>query len=166
MLGPRCWEVRCFCARAGGVSPVCRLAALIMASGLKSPMVSLSAQWMAMQNPEIGDRYYIFPMLAWFMTLLVLAAGRSRLGLHWVARGVMLCCVVGIVTDWRHVPYAHTGYYEAAKKFDRAAPGTTVVFPENPLSWQFRADETLTCGYSGCACCMVFAILKKQATEW
>ena len=29
------------------------LAALIMASGLKSPMVSLSAQWMAMQDPEI-----------------------------------------------------------------------------------------------------------------
>ena len=44
-------------------------------------------------------------MLAWFMTLLVLAAGISRFGLHWVARGVMLCCVVGIVTDWRHVPY-------------------------------------------------------------
>jgi hypothetical protein len=117
------------------------LAVLIMASGLKSPMVSISAQWMAMQHPEIGDRYYIFPMLAWFMTLLVLAAERSRFGLNWVARGVMLCCVVGIVTDWRHVPYAHTGYYEAAKKFDRAAPGTTVVFSENPISWKFTLTK-------------------------
>jgi hypothetical protein len=118
------------------------LAVLLMASALKSPIVSeTAAQWHEMQYPTIGDRYYILPMLAWFATLLVLAGGRWRFGLQWAARGLVLCCVVGMVVDWCYVPYVHTGYHDAAKKFDRAAPGTTVLFPENPVPWQFALTK-------------------------
>jgi hypothetical protein len=118
------------------------LSVLIMASALKSPMIApVIPQWDPMQFPGAGDRYYIIPMLAWFTTLLVLAAGRWPFGLQWVARCFVLCCAIGIVNDWHYVPYFHTGYHDAAKMFDRAPPGTTVSFPENPTSWQFELTK-------------------------
>jgi hypothetical protein len=114
------------------------LSVLIMASALKSPMVTSSGpQWEQMQYPGIGDRYYIIPMLAWFSTLLVLASGNLRFGLHWVARLLVLCCAIGVVGDWYVSRYVPTGYHDAAKRFDRASPGTVVTFPENPTSWKF-----------------------------
>jgi hypothetical protein len=118
------------------------LAALIMVSALKSPMVALVIpQWDPMQFPGGGDRYYIIPMLAWFTTLLVLAAGRWPFGLQWVARCFVLCCAIGIVNDWHYIPYFHTGYYDAAKRFDRAPSGTVVSFPQNPVPFQFELTK-------------------------
>ncbi len=113
-----------------------------MAGALKSPMVSaVIPQWEPMQYPGVGGRYYIIPMLAWFTTLLVLATVRWRFGLQWVARGLVLCCAVGVVYDWHYTPYVHTGYHSAAKMFDRAPPGTVVTFPENPVPWHFELTK-------------------------
>ncbi|HUW81042.1 MAG TPA: hypothetical protein VMV54_09155, partial [Acidocella sp.] len=118
------------------------LSVLIMAGALKSPMVSaVIPQWEPMQYPGVGGRYYIIPMLAWFTTLLVLATVRWRFGLQWVARGLVLCCAVGVVYDWHYTPYVHTGYHSAAKMFDRAPPGTVVTFPENPVPWHFELTK-------------------------
>jgi hypothetical protein len=118
------------------------LAVLIMASALKTPMVSADVpQWVPMQTPGAGDRYYVIPMLAWFVTLLVVAGGRRRFGLQWVARGALLCCVVGVAADWRYEPYAQTGYQGVAEAFDRAPAGAGMIFPENPGGWQFRLTK-------------------------
>ncbi|HVE23716.1 MAG TPA: hypothetical protein VNC39_17240 [Acidocella sp.] len=114
------------------------LSALIMASALKSPMVSMTApQWELMQRPGAGDRYYIIPILAWGATLLVLSTGKWRFGLQWFARGIMLYSTIGIVNDWHYFPYTHTNYYDSARIFDRATPGVTIEFFENPVPWHF-----------------------------
>ena len=119
------------------------LSALIMASALRSPMITeVMPQWYPMQYPGIGDRYYIIPMLAWFATLLVLAARPWAWGAgHWLARALIAVCLVGMVADWRYLPYPPTGYYDAARTFDRAAPGTVVVFPEDPAPWKFTLTK-------------------------
>ncbi len=119
------------------------LSALIMASALQSPMISeVMPQWDPMQRPGIGDRYYIIPMLAWFATLLVLAARPWAWGVGmWVGRALLCLCLVGIVADWQYLPYVPTGYYAAARTFDQAAPGTVVVFPINPVPWKFTLTK-------------------------
>jgi hypothetical protein len=114
------------------------LSALIMVSALKSPQIApVIPQWQVMQYPSIGDRYYIFPMLAWFATLLTVAARSSPLGMRWLARVLLLCCAVGVIGDWIYMPYPRTSYQESAKLFDQASPGTMVIFQENPAPWHF-----------------------------
>ena len=99
-------------------------------------------QWDPMQYPGIGDRYYIIPMLAWFATLLVLAARPWAWGAGpWLARALLGLCLVGMVADWRYLPYPPTGYYAAARTFDHAAPGTVVMFPEDPSPWKFALTK-------------------------
>jgi len=117
------------------------LAALIMASALKSPMITFSQpEWFPMQYPGIGGRYYVIPMLAWFAALTVLAAS-SRTGLRWVARALIACCMIGVASDWVYPPYVATAYHNAAKTFARAPAGTTVSFPENPIGWTFALTK-------------------------
>jgi len=114
------------------------LAVLILAGALRAPMVTdVVPQWLPMQYPGIGGRYYLIPLIAWFCALLVLAAGRWRFGLHWAARALVLCCTIGVAKDWNFRPHAQTGYHDAAKTFDRAPLGTAVDFPENPAGWHF-----------------------------
>jgi hypothetical protein len=118
------------------------MATLMLGGALKAPMVSeFVPQWKVMQYPGIGDRYYIIPMIAWFSALVVVAAGELRFGLHWVARGLVVCCAVGMVTDWSYTPYVPVAYHEAAKMFDRAPVGTAVTFPGNPPGWQFTLTK-------------------------
>jgi hypothetical protein len=94
-------------------------------------------QWDPMQYPGVGGRYYFFPMLAWFMGLMVVAGRETRYVLRWAARGLLVCCAIGVVCDWGYTPYPRTGFRDVAKIFDRAAPGTVMTFPGNPPSWGF-----------------------------
>jgi hypothetical protein len=118
------------------------LSALVLVSALKSPMITkVMPQWDPMQMPGTGDRYYILPMLAWFATLLVLAARPWAFAGHWLARALLCASLIGIVADWTYLPYVPTGYHAAAKTFDAAPPGTTVTFPENPPPWSFTLTK-------------------------
>jgi hypothetical protein len=113
-------------------------ATLILASSLASPMVTASdPQWHRMQFPGNGGRYYFYPMLAWFATLLVLSSERSDTAIKWLSRVMLLCCSVGVVSGWHFNRYVHTNYHNEAKTFDRAAPGTSITFNENPTAWLF-----------------------------
>jgi fatty acid desaturase len=94
-----------------------------------------------MQYPGIGGRYFLVPMLAWFATLLVLAGRGGWLVPRLFARGLILCCALGVAADWLFMPYVHTGYHDAAVQFGQAPAGTTVIFEENPLPWQFTLTK-------------------------
>lgn len=114
--------------------------ALIVMAALKSPMISATEpQWPLMQFPGIGGRYFIIPILAWFVTLLLLSADNGWW--RWLARCAVIGCVIGVVADWCYAPYTETGYDQQAKMFDQAPPGTTVIFRENPIPWQFQLTK-------------------------
>jgi hypothetical protein len=110
---------------------------LTMAAALDAPIVSLSNQWQMMQFPGAGQRYYIYPMLAWFMGVLVLAVRPSR---NWPLVPVLGIFLIGAIADWRYPDLPPTGYFAVATRFDASPPGTVMTFPENPRSW---ADFTL-----------------------
>jgi len=117
---------------------------LIMISALFSPIISASNQWYFMQYPGLGDRYYIFPMLAWFLTIVVLAhALGRRLGRNWPYVLALCPFLIGILPDWHYPNLAETGYHAAAAQFDAAPPGTKVTFSANPPApiWQFTLTK-------------------------
>ncbi|WP_234732046.1 hypothetical protein [Acidocella facilis] len=109
---------------------------LSLAAALVSPMVSfIDAQWSLMQYPGVGSRYYFLPILAWFATLLVLAAGSGWV--RWPARLVILACVIGCVSDFYVPALPDSSYRQDVWAFSRAAPGTPMTFHEAPEGWTF-----------------------------
>ncbi len=115
-------------------------AAGVFAAALLSPVGSGSQPaWLIMSQPDLGDRYYILPMLAWTAVLLALAADAHlwirAAGL--VLVGVMLLELPG---DW-HLPTSfdfdgRTDFVSRAERFAVSPPGTTMRFPLRPAGVQ------------------------------
>lgn len=117
----------------------------IVASALLSPMVAASDQWYAMQAPGSGGRYYFCPMLAWFITILLLAHktsqrfdGKARSWPFFLALSPFL---IGVMDDFRYATLSSTGYEAAAARFDAAPSGTTVTFPQQPGGLNFTLTK-------------------------
>jgi hypothetical protein len=106
-------------------------ATLIIASALASPTASVSVpQWDVLNIPGVGSRYWIIPILAWFCSVLVLAAQPSLW--RWPARLLLAAFIIGMVADWQYPSFQPTGFDAAARAFAHAPPGTVARFPENP----------------------------------
>ena len=119
--GPRLWQ------------KFALFAALVFTAGLARPQVSATEpQWSLMATPLMGDRYYVFMMLAWVGVLFVLVSKRN-----WPARilglALLLLMVVwSIPGDWHGFDMAPTDFVARARVFEAALPGTRMEFPIFP----------------------------------
>lgn len=104
------------------------------------PIASFSGereQWQLLQTPGVANRYYWFPMLAFFAALLWLAigsAGNTKVA-RYGALAILALLPIGIVRDWKYKPFVDYDFKAYAADFERAKPGTTVSIPINP-DWQ------------------------------
>jgi hypothetical protein len=117
-------------------------AGLILAAGLISPVISIGkSQWAPLDFPGIGCRYYFFAIMAWFAGVLVLAGQRNP-GMRYAARFLLPCFLIGVAVDWRYDFAANdvaARYHQAAKMFQRAAPGSLILFPADPAEiWMMK----------------------------
>jgi hypothetical protein len=118
-------------------------AALIMAAALWSPVISnTQPQWIALEVPGAGSRYYLMPILAWFAGLLVLAGDGNQV-LRGAARALIVVSLLGVRTDWVYPREPETNFVAAAETFDAAPKGTIVTFREapNPAVWLFTLTK-------------------------
>jgi len=94
-------------------------------------------QWQLLQTPGVANRYYWFPMLAFFGALIWMAVGSTRNGkvARYGALAVLALLPIGIVRDWKYKPFVDYAFKAYAADFERAKPGTTVTIPINP-DWQ------------------------------
>jgi len=104
------------------------------------PVASFGAdlpQWQLLETPGVANRYYFFPMLAYFAALIWTAtnATSSVKLFRYGAIAVLALLPIGIVRDWRYKPFLDYNFKSFAADFDRATPGTTVSIPINP-DWQ------------------------------
>lgn len=121
--------------------PLVRLACLfaggVMAAALLRPAIGSPAPaWHLMSMPDVGDRYYLLPMLAWAVVLFALAADHAAL-FRWIARALLLLLAVTLPGDW-HLPTSfpiggRTDFVPLAHAFARAPAGTEMRFPVHPL---------------------------------
>jgi hypothetical protein len=94
-------------------------------------------QWEKLQIPGVGNRYYFFPMLAFYASLIWTATNTKQTAkfARFAAIAVLALLPIGIVRDWRYKPFVDYNFKAFAADFERAAPGTTVTIPINP-DWQ------------------------------
>lgn len=113
---------------------------LSLTLALIHPVASFSGdyeQWQLLQTPGVANRYYLFPMLAFFSALVWLAtnppviAQAARYG----ALLVLALLPIGILRDWEYKPFVDYDFKAFAADFDHATPGTKVSIPINP-DWQ------------------------------
>lgn len=113
-------------------------AAAVLAMALRHPLASMEAvsgQWELLRIPGFGNRYYFFPMLAFFASLIWMAvkpASTSRLP-RFLALGILVLLPIGICRDWKYKPFVDFHFSDYVEVFERATPGTKVLIPTNPI---------------------------------
>ena len=114
----------------------CLYAALVFAAGLARPATgSTIPAWLLFSQPDIGDRYYFLPMLAWIGILFTLAAGAAP-GLRYPACGLLAMLAIAIPGDLHFAtPLAAslpTDFDAQARRFAAAPSGTQASFALHP----------------------------------
>ena len=113
----------------------------IFALSMAKPMVS-NPQWPPMLLPPAGNRYFLFPMIAWWGALFVLA-GLPQRWLRLTARIFLaITLFIAVPRDWGDpLYYPPTDFIERAKAFDSAPPGTVMEFEIHPPPWKFSLTK-------------------------
>ena len=128
--------LRCLLAGPIIVRWACLFAGLMLVAALLRPATGSSAPaWVLFSMPDVGDRYYMLPMLAWGVVLFALAADRNR-AMRWTGRILVGLMLVMLPGDW-HLPTSfpvggRTDFVARAHAFALAPPGTTMSFPVHP----------------------------------
>jgi hypothetical protein len=118
-------------------------AAGVFALALARPLISLTApQWPPMLIPPSGNRYFLFPMIAWWGALFVLAGLPNR-SLRMTARTLLAVTIFfAIPRDWGDLlAYPPTDFIARARAFDLAPPGTKMGFHIHPPPWKFSLTK-------------------------
>jgi hypothetical protein len=97
-------------------------------------------QWQLMQTPGITNRYWFFPMLAFLASLIWMVSGsiHTRKAARYTALAVLALLPIGVYRDWHYRPFMDLGFREFAADFERAAPGTKITIPINPVNWEMQ----------------------------
>jgi hypothetical protein len=106
---------------------------LEFASSLTDGLALVQPLWVAMEG-WIGMRYYFHPIAAWLAVVVTLVCDR-----HPALRtiGVVLIAITlvfAIPADWELPKLGKTTFHHAAKAFEKAPPGTMMVFPVAPIN--------------------------------
>ncbi|WP_428392774.1 hypothetical protein [Lichenicoccus sp.] len=112
----------------------CLYAALLFAAGVLRPATGSNLPaWLLFTSPDIGDRYYVIPMLAWLGVLFSLAA---QPGLRIVARALIAAVLLAIPGDLHFATGLATApptdFDAAARRFAASPLGTHAAFPIHP----------------------------------
>jgi len=115
-------------------------AAAIVVLALIRPVASTGGeyeQWEELQVPGVGNRYYFFPLLAFFASVIWMAS-RPTPATRFARFGALIVLAllpIGIWRDWQYKPFVDYDFKAFAADFERAAPGNKVSIPINP-DWQ------------------------------
>lgn len=120
-------------------------AALILTAELVSPSsydAFNTPKWQLIEGAS-AIRYWFFPSLL-FLWSLVLGTTRGSKVFKVASAAVLILLCFGIALRWRRPPFADTQFSERARAFEASAPGTTIIFPENPEGWSFKLEKHAT----------------------
>ncbi len=115
-------------------------ATLALVAALVSPLVSdTTAQWPLMVvAPHVGGRYWFFPVIAFFVSLVQIAGQDKRRGWRVAASVLLALSPIGMVADWPMDAWVYWGHARAAAVYDQAPMGTRVLIPCAPAEpWKF-----------------------------
>jgi hypothetical protein len=113
-------------------------AGLTLAGSLASPLASAHGYQWQMLVGNAGDRYWLFPSLA-FVADLIWLAGQIRTPWRIPAASAVALLVVfaafGVREDFRYPIVPAPGWQAQVRQFDRLAPGQSFTFHIRPPGW-------------------------------
>jgi len=113
-------------------------AGLTLAGSLASPLASAQGYQWQMLVGNAGDRYWLFPSLA-FVADLIWLAGQIRTPWRIPAASAVALLVVfaafGVREDFRYPAVSSPGWQAQVRQFDRLAPGQSFTFHIRPPGW-------------------------------
>ena len=113
-------------------------AGLTLAGSLASPLASAQGYQWQMLVGNAGDRYWLFPSLA-FVADLIWLAGQIRTPWRIPAASAVALLVVfaafGVREDFRYPVVSAPGWQAQVRQFDRLAPGQSFTFHIRPPGW-------------------------------
>ena len=105
---------------------------LVIGTAMVWPLVSMtSPQWPLMELIGAGQRYYLFPMLAWLCVIVALAGDRNRV-LRIVGVVAVVAALIADAKSFRYEDVPGKNFAVAARRFDAAAIGETVQIDVAP----------------------------------
>jgi hypothetical protein len=115
------WILRAFLVFAG----------LELVAGLVDGLAPGMPVWAALEN-GVGMRYFFYPIAAWLAVIVTLLCD-GLMALRTIGLALMLLTLaVAIPADWALPKHERSAFQQEAKAFDRARPGTVMVFPIPP----------------------------------
>ncbi len=127
------------CIDAARRWPVIRLAGLFtlltLCASLSHPVPGDdgSPVWVSMRNLDSNMRYLFLPLVFWMTVLAVTTFAAPRGWAKGVATGALLVSLFsGIPRDWRFPAVPDRHFYDIAREYDKAPPGTRFIIPVRP----------------------------------
>ncbi len=108
------------------------LGTCVILASFKSGVGSVGARL----DPTFSNRYFFIFGFGLLTTMILIVASEKR-----YVRIATVCCVAGLLSlNWRlpHPEAFWPKYQAALQRYDQAAPGTWVVFPERPDGWVYQ----------------------------
>lgn len=122
-----------YCLRSAALPIKCILvfSGLLMAVALKSPLVVGSPSWVILEGLP-GCRYWFFPTLAFGWAIIwCWFIGRSR-SVRIMAAFALTTTCIGLARDFQFPALPDVNFQEAARSFELAKSGTSVLIPIYP----------------------------------
>ncbi|ASG20689.1 hypothetical protein [Nitrospirillum viridazoti] len=115
----------------------CLAGLILLACALVSPAGSpVGDQWALLGMLGYGGRYFVIPILIFFIACLILAC-KAPAKFRIPACALLCVFMVGVWADWLYPTRSGTfeAYHQAVEAFDNAPPGTQISFPEASPGW-------------------------------
>jgi len=115
----------------------------VLALALIRPLAGAPGQpqWKWLCSPGTSNRYFYFPILAFFSALLWIAARARPRAIRYGGAALLVLCFVGVRRDWRYPAFEDMHFGEYASKFEAAPSGTEMVIPLNPAPWKMELTK-------------------------
>lgn len=117
-------------------------AALILAAALVTPQVSLDKpQWEIMAATS-GNRYYLFPIIAWILAIIWIFIKSTSKSMQTLA-GILFALFLfwGIPKDFHYKPFIDTKYFKQVNEFKALPSGTSFDFKICPKGWKMNLKK-------------------------
>ena len=109
---------------------------LILLAGMATPQVSLAdPQWVAMLAPRAGNRYFLFPIMALLLSIVVFLLRNNKKNLY-VSLIFIGCISIGIYRDWTIPKYKNYNFNSQVLEFEKISAGDKFNFTIVP-NWHF-----------------------------
>jgi hypothetical protein len=89
-----------------------------------------------MENLGAGDRYFVIPIIAWTITLILLSFNGNK-KISYFSRSLIVLMLVLVPFNFSFPGFVDTDFDKEVAEFEHAPSGTEMTFHENPQAWIF-----------------------------